>query len=346
MSNWWPLIKTLPIKTNFAFVKFSTFAAFISIALVMASFASFATAGFTKSPAEIYASSPPGFGGKAQGFFCAAFNCGVDFAGGSLLEVRTNGPAPLDTFRGNLEDMKLNDVNVQAFGSTNDVLIRFRTPDGQDPAKFVDVVKAELRAKMPGIDITRSEVVGPKVSGELFQKGLYALGGAIFLMLIYIWFRFELNYGIGAVVALFHDVILTMGLLSVLRMEFSLTSIAALLTIIGYSMNDTVVVFDRMRENRRKFKRMPWPELIDLSINETLSRTIITGGTGILALGALMIWGGPTMFPFVFAMVFGIIVGTYSSIYVAAPALLLSGAKVPVDRKGDDDEPAGARQAG
>jgi preprotein translocase subunit SecF len=129
-------------------------------------------------------------------------------------------------------------------------------------------------------------------------------------------------------------------------MEFSLTSIAALLTIIGYSMNDTVVVFDRMRENRRKFKKMPWRELIDLSINETLSRTIITGGTGILALGALMIWGGPTMFPFVFAMVFGIIVGTYSSIYVAAPALLLSGSKLPASAKEGEDAPAGARQSG
>jgi preprotein translocase SecF subunit len=343
MSNWWPLIKNLPIKTNFDFVKFSAVAAFFSVALVVASFASFATAGFTKSPGEIYAASPPGFAGKAQGFFCAAFNCGVDFAGGSLLEVRTKGPAQLEQFRANLEEMNLNDVNVQAFGSESDVLIRFRTPDGQDPAKFVDVVKGDLRAKMPGIDITRSEVVGPKVSGELFQAGLTALGLAILLMLIYIWFRFELNYGIGAVVALFHDVILTLGLLSVLRMEFSLTSIAALLTIIGYSMNDTVVVFDRIRENRRKFKKMPWGPLIDLSINETLSRTIITGGTGILALGALMIWGGPTMFPFVFAMVFGIIVGTYSSIYVAAPALLLTSAN---PKAGQADDPAAASASG
>jgi preprotein translocase SecF subunit len=133
---------------------------------------------------------------------------------------------------------------------------------------------------------------------------------------------------------------------AVTGIEFNLTSVASVLMILGYSVNDTVVIYDYIRENRRKFKKMPWAELIDLSVNETLSRTIITGGTGILALGALMIWGGPTMFPFVFAMVFGIIVGTYSSIYVAAPALLLSGSKVPADRKGDDDQPAGARQAG
>lgn len=343
MSGWWPLIKIIPVKTNFRFVNFAVVAGFLSFALVLASFASFATAGFTRSPAEIYASSGETAGEKAQGFFCAAFSCGVDFAGGTLLEVKMPGPAPLADLRRELNALNLSDVNVQEFGSPNDALLRFRTPKGEDPAKFVDVVKAQLRKDFPTIDITRAEVVGPKVSGELFGAGLTALGLAIVLMLIYIWFRFELNYGVGAVVALFHDVILTMGLLSVLRMEFSLTSIAALLTIIGYSMNDTVVVFDRMRENRRKFKKMPWPELIDLSINETLSRTIITGGTGILALGALMVWGGPTMFPFVFAMVFGIIVGTYSSIYVAAPALLLTSAN---PKAGQADDPAAASASG
>jgi preprotein translocase SecF subunit len=150
-----------------------------------------------------------------------------------------------------------------------------------------------------------------------------ALGLAIVLMLIYIWFRFEFQFGIGAVVGLFHDVILTLGLLSVLQIEFSLTTIAAILTIIGYSMNDTVVVFDRLRENMRRFKRMKLRDVIDLSINETLSRTIITGVTAIMALVGLLYFGGPALFPFVFAMIFGIVVGTYSSVYVAAQVLLL-----------------------
>ncbi|NDC57587.1 MAG: protein translocase subunit SecF [Alphaproteobacteria bacterium] len=342
MSSWWPLIRLLPIKTNFEFVRFAGFAAFASIALVLASFASFATAGFTRSPAQTWASSGPSAGEKGQAFFCAAFNCGVDFQGGTLLEVSTPGrTAPLAELRTQMAAIGLPDTQVQGFGSESSALLRFESPEGQDPAKFVDTVKAELRARMPDVQIARAEVVGPKVSGELFASGLTALGLAILLMLIYIWFRFELNYGVGAVIALFHDVILTMGLLSVLRMEFSLTSIAALLTIIGYSMNDTVVVFDRMRENRRKLKRMSWRDLIDLSVNETLSRTVITGCTALLALGGLMFLGGPTMFPFVFAMMFGIIIGTYSSIYVAAPAMLVSSSPVkPGPDTTPDAEPA------
>lgn len=341
MASWWPLIRLIPVKTNFQFVKFAGFAAFASIACVVASFASFATAGFTKSPAEIWSDAGPTAGEKGQAFFCAAFNCGVDFKGGTLLEVSTPGrAAPLGELRAQLDSMGLGDVQVQGFGTESSALLRFETPEGLDPAQFVDKAKADLRAAFPGIEIARAEVVGPKVSGELFASGLTALGLAIVLMLIYIWFRFELNYGVGAVTALFHDVILTMGLLSILRMEFSLTSIAALLTIIGYSMNDTVVVFDRMRENRRKFKRMSWAELIDLSVNETLSRTIITGCTALLALGGLLFLGGPTMFPFVFAMIFGIIIGTYSSIYVAAPAMLIMGNTVKDVPSAKDEAPA------
>lgn len=338
--SWWPLIRLIPVKTNFDFVRFAGVAAFASLALVIASFASFATAGFTRSPVEIWTSSGPTAGEKAQGFFCAAFNCGVDFKGGTLLEVTTPGPAPLGELRAKLSAMDLGDVQVQGFGAPNAALLRFETPSDLDPAQFVDVVKADLRAAFPDIVVARAEVVGPKVSGELFSAGLAALGLAILLMMIYIWFRFELNYGVGAVTALFHDIILTMGLLSVLRMEFSLTSIAALLTIIGYSMNDTVVVFDRMRENRRKFKRMTWSDLIDLSVNETLSRTIITGCTALLALGGLLFLGGPTMFPFVFAMIFGIAIGTYSSIYVAAPSMLVLGNTVKNEPEGGAEAPA------
>ncbi|MDO9431085.1 MAG: protein translocase subunit SecF, partial [Phenylobacterium sp.] len=174
---------------------------------------------------------------------------------------------------------------------------------------------------------TKTDVVGPKVSGELFQSGLTALLLAILLMLFYIWFRFELQFGVGAVVGLFHDVILTFGLIALFKLEFSLTTIAAILTIIGYSMNDTVVVFDRLRENLRKYKTMPLRDVIDLSINETLSRTVITGLTAVLALGGLAIFGGPALFAFSIIMIFGIIIGTYSSIYVAAPVILLWGVK-------------------
>jgi preprotein translocase SecF subunit len=175
--------------------------------------------------------------------------------------------------------------------------------------------------------------VGPKVSGELLSRGLMALGGAIFLMLIYIWFRFELQFGLGAVAALFHDVLLTFGLITLARIEFDLKAVAALLTIIGYSMNDTVVVFDRFRENLRKYKRMPVSEVIDLSINEMLTRTIITSLTGMFALIALALFGGPTLWGLSIIMLFGLLIGTYSSIYIAAPVILLWGVK-----RGGEDE--------
>jgi len=171
------------------------------------------------------------------------------------------------------------------------------------------------------------------VSGELFTNGVLALLVAIGLMMVYIWFRFGLTFGLGAVAALFHDVILTFGLFAVTRMEFTLTAVAAILTIIGYSMNDTVVVLDRVRENLRKYKKMPLGELIDLSINETLSRTIITGVTGLMALTGLAIFGGEALFGFSIAMIFGIVIGTYSSIFVAAPVLLLLGVKRSSDEE-------------
>jgi preprotein translocase subunit SecF len=201
-------------------------------------------------------------------------------------------------------------------------------------------VATEVKGKLSqtlggGVEFKRTDAVGPKVSGELFQSGMLALLLAIGLMLIYIWFRFELQFGIGAVVALFHDVILTFGIIAAFDLEFSLTTIAAILTIIGYSMNDTVVVFDRLRENLRKYKTMPLKEVIDLSINETLSRTVITGLTAILALGGLAIFGGVTLFAFSIIMMFGIAIGTYSSIYVAAPVILLWGSP----RRSEDAEP-------
>jgi SecD/SecF fusion protein len=178
-----------------------------------------------------------------------------------------------------------------------------------------------------GARIANVDAVSGKVSEELFSGGLIALGLAIVLMLVYIWFRFEWQFGLGGVLALFHDVILTLGIFSVFRMEFTLTIIAALLTIIGYSMNDTVVVFDRLRENLRKYKKMPLGELVDLSLNETLSRTIITGCTALFALVGLLYLGGEALSGFAIAMIFGIVIGTYSSLYVAAPAILIWGVK-------------------
>ncbi|MFO0317298.1 MAG: protein translocase subunit SecF, partial [Hyphomonadaceae bacterium] len=187
----------------------------------------------------------------------------------------------------------------------------------------VDSVKAELRAIMPGVKFPRVEVVGPKVSEELGTNGALALGIAIILVVLYIWTRFELQMGFGSIVALAHDIILTLGFMSVTQLDFSLTTIAALLTIIGYSMNDTVVVFDRMRENMRKYKKMSFGDIIDLSTNETLSRTIITALTTFLALLGLTVVGGETMQVFTVIMLFGVFIGTYSSIYVAAPVLIL-----------------------
>lgn len=309
----WPLIKLLPVKTNFQFVRFAKFAAILSAIAVVASL------GRALIPFE-----PP----------CGGLACGIDFEGGTILEIST-APKPVDlgAARAALEAMELGDVQVQTFGSANQAMVRFQTPDGASPAQTVDRVKATLTRTLGDVKFERTDVVGPKVSGELFQSGLLALLLSIGLMLVYIWFRFELQFGIGAVVALFHDVILSFGVIAFAGLEFSLTTVAAILTVIGYSMNDTVVVFDRLRENLRKYKRMPLREVIDLSINETLSRTIITGLTALLALGGLAIFGGPTLFAMSMVLMFGIVIGTYSSIYVAAPVILLWGVK-------RNDEPA------
>lgn len=302
----WPLIKLLPIKTNFRFVAFSKIAAAISSLAVAGSLV------LTLVPFQ-----PP----------CGGLSCGIDFKGGTLLELNAPTPIDLAKVRRTLEAQELGDVQVQAFGAPTSAMVRFQTPDGSTPAQVVDQVKASLNQALGEVTFAKTDVVGPKVSGELFRSGLMALGLAIGLMLLYIWFRFELQFGVGAVVGLFHDVILTFGVIAAFDLEFSLTTIAAILTIIGYSMNDTVVVFDRLRENLRKYKRMPLREVIDLSINETLSRTVITGLTAILALGGLALFGGPTLFGFSVIMIFGIVIGTYSSIYVAAPVILLWGVK-------------------
>jgi preprotein translocase subunit SecF len=296
----WPLIKLVPTQTHFKFTRLAPYAAILSGLAVLAAIVS---------------------------FFVVGLNLGTDFKGGTLIEVNTPGVAPLGPLRAALGQAGVHDGQVQGFGAPNAALLRYRPDPKGDPMAGVNALKANLTRQFPGIQFKRVEVVGPKVSGELFTSGLTALALAIALMLVYIWFRFQLQFGLGAVIAIFHDLILTVGMLSILQIEFSMTSIAALLTIIGYSMNEKVITFDRLRENLRKYRRTSLRDIIDLSENERLSRTLITGSTALLALAGMLFLGGPTLFPLVFAMVFGIVVGTYSSIYVALPIILVWGVK-------------------
>ena len=258
-------------------------------------------------------------------FFTRGLNYGIDFQGGILIEVKTQGPANLAEMRAILGDLGLGEVALQEFGAEDDVLIRVeRQPGGEEAQKnAVEVVKQTLSGMGGGeLSYRRVEFVGPKVSGELVVNGAIALVSAVVAMLVYIWLRFEWQFSIGAVLALIHDVILTIGMFAISGLEFNLASIAAILTILGYSINDTVVVYDRVRENLRKFKVMELPELIDLSINRTLARTAMTSLTTLLALFALYLFGGEVIAGFVLTMIWGVIVGTYSSIFVASPLLL------------------------
>ncbi|MBX9574168.1 MAG: protein translocase subunit SecF [Caulobacteraceae bacterium] len=311
----WPLIKLLPTKTNFKFVKFARAFGILSAVLCVASIV---------------------------GCFYPGLNMGIDFRGGASLEV--SKPAgqviQLDQIRSSVGELGLGDVGVQGIarrdsgavdGST--AIVRFQVPEGQDQTEVVQRVEAAISGAVGQVTYSDVAVVGSKVSSELFMSGMLALGVATLLMFAYIWFRFEPQFGFGAIVGLVHDVILTFGLIALMRLEFSLNMVAAILTVIGYSMNDTVVVFDRLRENLRKYKTMPLRDVIDLSINETLSRTIVTGVTAIMVLAVLAIFGGEALFGFSIALMFGIIVGTYSSIYVGAPVILLWGVK----RGGEED---------
>jgi preprotein translocase SecF subunit len=279
---------------------------------------------------------------------CFGMACGIDFKGGTVLEISTDPkPINLGKLRAAVETMDLGDVQVQGFGGPSSAILKFQTPDGVNAAQTVETVKARVAEAVSPVRFVRTDVVGPKVSDELLGKGLLALGGAILAMLVYIWFRFELQFGLGAVAALFHDVFLTFGLIAIMgrlgKIEFDLPAVAAILTIIGYSMNDTVVVFDRMRENLRKYKRMPLGDVIDMSINEMLTRTIITSMTAVLALIALAIFGGPSLYGLSVIMLFGIVIGTYSSIYIAAPVILLWGVRRS-DEPAEPLKPADARR--
>ena len=260
-------------------------------------------------------------------FFTLGLNYGVDFKGGSLIEVQTkSGPADLAGMREKLSDIGIGDVQIQSFGADTDVLIRVEQQPGGDGAQQV-AMKKVVDALGPEYTQRRIEVVGPAVSTELRRTGIIAVLASLVAISIYVWFRFEWQFAVGCVLALLHDVLVTVGIFSLFQLDFDLSIVAALLTILGYSVNDTVVVSDRIRENLRKYKRMELNELLNISINETLSRTILTGVTAIAGITALLIFGGEVLRNFSFAMLFGIIIGTYSSIFIAAPLLGYLGVK-------------------
>jgi preprotein translocase subunit SecF len=254
-------------------------------------------------------------------------NFGIDFKGGTLMEVKTVSPiADMSAIRKKVGASGLSDVQIQEFGAPDEVLIRVGQQSGGEEAQQ-NVVKKVKAALGDTVEFRRVEVVGPTVSGELIRSGVISVIAAILAVLIYIWFRFEWQFAIGAVVALVHDVTLTIGLFAILQLEFNLSIIAAILTIVGYSLNDTVVVFDRVRENLRKYKKMPMLDLLNLSVNHTLSRTVLTSLTTLLALISLYVFGGEVIRGFTFAMIWGVLVGTYSSIFVASPILYQLGVK-------------------
>ncbi len=293
------LLKLIPDHTEINFVGVRYFAFAIDGLLLLASIVSIWTQGF---------------------------NLGIDFTGGVLLEVKTSQTIDIGTLRTTVDNLHFAQAEIQYFGggecetpANSCVLIRVQPQKGGNEEAVAKTVQGAL-----GKDYVfrRVEVVGPKVSGELFRDGVIATLLAVMMITIYVTVRFEWQFGVGALIATGHDVFVTAGMFSLLHMNFDLTSVAALLTLAGYSVNDTVVVFDRIRENRRRYKRMPLPELINLSTNQTLSRTVLTSGATAISIIPLLIWGGPTLFEFTAAILFGIVVGTFSSIYVASALLL------------------------
>lgn len=299
---------------NFRFMTFRRFAFMLSAAAAISSLALFATVNM---------------------------NYGIDFKGGSMIEVQSrDGNADVGDIRARLSELNLGDIQAQEFGTPRDVLIRVQAQGGGENAEqtVITLVRAELEGDY---DIRRVEVVGPTVSGELAQAGTIAVIASLMAILVYIWFRFEWQFALGAIIATVHDVVLTIGIFVISGIEFNLSSIAAVLTIVGYSLNDTVVVYDRVRENLRRYKKLPLTSLLDLSVNQMLPRTILTSVTTLLALLSLFIFGGEVIQSFTFAMIFGVLVGTYSSIFIAAPVLILFKLRADNFRVGlDVEEPA------
>jgi len=286
-------------------------------------------------------------------FFAMGLNYGIDFRGGSVIRTATPAPVEVSLYRQVLSGLELGDFSVTEVvdpgadltdTNRNSTMIRIeQTSDNPETQNdLIAEVKSALDSEIDGISYLQTDSVGAKVSGELVQAGVIAVVLAVFAVLFYIWLRFEWQFSLGAVAALVHDVILTIGVFAVLQIEFNLSIIAAILTIVGYSLNDTVVVFDRVRENLRRYKARPLMEVLNLSINETLARTMMTSVTTLLALVALYVLGGDVIRGFTFAMIWGVIVGTYSSIFIASPILLRLGVKRDWDK---DNGAAGTQYA-
>lgn len=274
-------------------------------------------------------------------YMTKGLNLGIDFLGGIMLEVKTKGPSDIADLRSRVAGLGLGDISLQEFGEPDVVLIRVQRQDGGDNAQQEAVATVKTALGDAVVEYRRTELVGPTVGAELQESAFLAVLAAIGAILLYIWFRFEWQFGVGAIIALAHDVITTIGLFSLFALEFNLSTVAAVLTIAGYSINDTVVVFDRVRENLRKYKKMPLTELFNRSINETLSRTVNTSLTTMLALLALFVFGGEVIRGFTIAMMWGICIGTYSSIALAVPMLLY----LNVHRDGEDEKTAQPQEA-
>jgi preprotein translocase subunit SecF len=259
-------------------------------------------------------------------FFYHGLNFGIDFVGGTLMEVQSkSGPANLSQMRSTLTGLNLGEVQLQQFGAPTDVLIRLAEQPGGEGAQQAAVAKVR-QALGDSVEYRRVEVVGPRVSTEFLTSGTFGLMLAILAILVYLWFRFEWQFALGAMIANVHDIVLTIGFMSVTQIDFDLTSIAALLTILGYSLNDTIVIYDRIREMLRRYKRLPIADLLNVSVNATLSRSIITHVTVTLALLALLLFGGHAIHSFTATMMFGVVlVGTYTSVFIAAPILIYLG---------------------
>ncbi|MBB4642408.1 protein translocase subunit SecF [Rhizorhapis suberifaciens] len=291
------LLKLVPENTNIQFLKWRNIAMAISFLMIAASIALVAVRGL---------------------------NLGVDFVGGQMVRVTFKSAPNLDDLRSRVDALRLGDTTIQQFGGPNEVTIRTPLPKGGEGAAndAATALKEAVQAGYPDAKFGSVDAVSGKVSGELFRTGAYAMLLAMVAISIYIWFRFEWQFGLGALFALCHDVALTFGFFALTQLEFDLNIVAAILTIIGYSLNDTIVVYDRIRENLRKYRKMEIIPILDLSVNETLARTLMTSLTMIVALVSLLIWGPEVIFGFTAAMLLGIFVGTYSSIYMAAPILV------------------------
>jgi preprotein translocase subunit SecF len=302
----------LPHGTNYDFIRYRLIAFGITAFLIIGSLTSMAVKGF---------------------------NFGIDFAGGILVEAQsTGGSADLQTMRHTLGGLGLGEVSLQEFGSTGrDVMIRVQRQEGDEKAQMAALVKVKA-ALGEGFSYRRVEIVGPKVGGELVRDGILAVVLSLAAITLYVWFRFEWQFGVGALISTFHDVITTFGLFSITGMEFNLTTVAAILTIAGYSVNDTVVEYDRVRENLRKYKSMSLYDLLNLSINETLARTILTVSTVFVTVLALLFFGGEVLHGFSVAMLWGLIIGTYSSVYVAMPMLVYFNLRTGKERAEDEAE--------